>query len=78
MENKINWTGGKDVDYVLLLSAYMPLIFIFEDSGLLGHGAVSLGLWFCGVLKERTNTLLSYKNSSCTPTALEGEGTTFL
>jgi hypothetical protein len=43
LESKINWTGGKDVGYVSLLSAYVPLIFIFEDSGLLGLGAVLLG-----------------------------------
>jgi hypothetical protein len=54
LETKINWTGGKDVGCVSLLSACVPLIFIFEDSDLLGHGAVLLGLWFCDVLEEHT------------------------
>jgi len=78
LETEINCTGGKDVGYVSLLSAYVPLIFIFEDSGLLEHGAVLLGLWFFYVVKEHTNILLASKNSSWIPTTLEGEGTTLL
>jgi len=44
----------KDVGYVSLLFAYVPLIFICGDSVLLGQCAVSLGLRFCDVLKEHT------------------------